>query len=110
MKPRLALRLLLVCGVAYPLFLVACATDVGQRWAYTHKPLPARVVLSTGEALQIMCNRVDGARFVTYYGCVERDYARGVCWVYLEPNPPAWLMEHELMHCKGFSHAEDVGQ
>lgn len=71
----------------------------------THAPLPSIVVSVSGARLQAICAGLDrGARYGVYFGCVDRDYANGVCVIYAEANPPAWLVRNEREHCEGGSH------
>lgn len=85
-------------------FLASCAQPHAPRM--THAPLPPRLVALSIPALQAKCIALDGgARYAMYHGCVERDYGQGVCRVYTEPDPPAWIVAAELEHCAGGSHA-----
>lgn len=37
-------------------------------------------------------------------GCALRDYAMGVCFIFLPEHAPRWLIEHENKHCDGYDH------
>jgi hypothetical protein len=103
-------RVLCVALVAASLavggFLGGCAGIApDEGWRRTHSPLPAKLVPMRGAELQLLCRTSDGARHQVYYGCVIRDYNAGHCEMFMEPDPPAWLLAHEMRHCDGWSHA-----
>lgn len=64
----------------------------------THKPLPPVYREKSQEELRRLCGG-------GYSGCAWSDYSTGLCWIFTEPNPPAWLRAHEEKHCAGFDHA-----
>ena len=81
--------------------LSACAAlnDDAIGWEATpsHKPLsPVFRELSRAD-LYSKCG--------TNIACCHRDYTTGLAWIYTEPNPPQWLVDHELKHAAGYDHA-----
>ena len=36
--------------------------------------------------------------------CMDLSADRRTCTIWLPENPPAWLVEHERMHCQGYLH------
>lgn len=94
---------LILCACA---LVASCATNIeGWKDAPTHTPLAPLFVTVDGASLQAICIGLDRrARYATYFGCVERDYANNVCVVYTEADPPAFIRDHELRHCAGYSH------
>ena len=38
------------------------------------------------------------------WGCATADYGAGTCTIHVERDPPAWVMQHEYAHCRGYDH------
>lgn len=99
--PRRLLAFAVFVAGSLPLLLTqyGCAAN-GQGWRETpdHPPLPAVFVLVDREEPGRQC-KVLGA-----WGCAVRDYAAGVCRIYIEANAAPWQRTHELAHCAGYSH------
>lgn len=111
-KPSTARRILTCCLVLAVLAatglassaLGGCATPLAGNWSAerTHRPLPAEFHAVAAAELSLVCGEAAaGARRL---GCAHRDYARSVCHVYTLPNPSVALIQHEAMHCAGWSH------
>lgn len=107
--PTVRRRLLLaalvaVCAAAVLVAATGCDTLApnasGWEAKPTHAPLPAYFVDSTAVQIAGACRRPTG----TVSGCAVRRYDAGRCYIYVEPNAPAWLATHELAHCAGFDH------
>lgn len=47
---------------------------------------------------------VEAAPGMRLLGCATADYARNVCTIHVERDPPAWVMQHEYAHCRGYDH------
>lgn len=95
-------RIILACLVLVALAAIGCANE---GWRKTHAPIAnVRFIEAPGDIVQTICRNVAGSQYAIYYGCAERDYLHETCWIYTEPDPPAWLVEHERRHCAGESH------
>lgn len=42
--------------------------------------------------------------YIHAWACAVRMPLRGFCYIYTEPDPPRWIIEHEEKHCKGYKH------
>lgn len=99
------LRLLLLALVYLALLaggLLGCASlTAGVDWDShpTATPLPAYFVEVDDPSL--FCGRYAGLKLL---GCAVRDYANGVCTIYIERDSTAWTRTHELAHCAGLNH------
>jgi hypothetical protein len=94
-------RLLLTALVLAALACVGCAADpYGWREKPDHPALPAVFVTVDREALNASCNLL----VANLRACARRDFARGVCFVYITSDAQPWLRTHELAHCAGWSH------
>lgn len=79
-------------------FLQGCANAEGWQIEPTAPSLPAVFVYVDRDEPGRRC-RLPGA-----YGCAVRDFAAGVCRIYIEREAAPWQRTHELAHCAGFSH------
>lgn len=96
MSPATKRRIL----VSIPVILTACAiNNEGWEEKPEARPLPAIFVDSSAEQIQRACPTTPHA-----VGCAVRNYRLGVCYIYVEPDPPKWLAAHEMAHCAGFNH------
>lgn len=51
-----------------------------------------------GERVQQICGAFT-------FGCaMVPENPKDVCHIYVEPNPPEWLIKHEKDHCHGLDH------
>jgi hypothetical protein len=82
------------------LLLTGCAADP-YGW-YAEPSGPALPVIHVPTAQSELADACRNAH-PQLYGCARR--TSGFCFIYTEPDPPAWLMKHELMHCAGYRHA-----
>lgn len=89
------------------LLLTGCATN-SEGW-FEHPVHPGYpytwVVVPNYTALQVTCDTKTG--FVAA-GCAKWNSKYAHCVIYAEDteaNAPKWLREHELKHCRGFTHS-----
>lgn len=82
--------------------MTGCATN-SEGWLEhrTHDELPARFVEVSASELPAICGAYPGKLL---HGCAQRDYLQRTCWIYTAPNPPDWLVAHEVRHCRGWDH------
>ena len=75
------------------------AFEPGTGWEETpsHKPMTPVFREVDGETLARYCGH-------GFAGCCWRDHSTGLAWIYTRPNPPQWLVDHELHHAKGYDH------
>lgn len=80
------------------LLLASCA-PMPDAWEQrpTLKPLPAVVVRVSAAEVTARCGKGT-------MGCANRDYAAGVCTVYVDVQPLPETIPHELLHCAGVEH------
>lgn len=88
--------------LALLLLLTACGDGEGWEKQPSKSALPAVFREIATDKVSKVCGNY---AHMTTHGCVWRDYSTGLCYVYTGPNPPYWLMTHELLHCAGFEHA-----
>jgi hypothetical protein len=98
-RKRRILLSLLVLAAAWGINTVPGCGAMPDAWGEypTKQPLPAVVVRLTAAEVTATC----GPRTM---GCVKRDYANGICLVYLEARPLPETFAHEALHCAGFEH------
>lgn len=92
-------------GLALLLPLAACAgIDYDNPPPADYPRLRVEVVyhLDVGPTCRLLGLTPDpGMRLL---GCATADYANMTCTIHVERDPPAWVMQHEYAHCRGYDH------
>lgn len=56
------------------------------------------------EEMKETCGKYTSGLFSTPLACSEWDFDKGTCVITLVLDSPAWMYEHEHMHCLGYDH------
>jgi hypothetical protein len=99
-----ATHAILLCAAILGATLTGCGSMVvAEDWKDAPTFPALRPVLM--EVAQAKISGVCGGSFeVKIYGCSYRVIADGMCVIFTPPQPPQWLMDHELKHCAGWEH------
>lgn len=88
----------LVLTVAVCLFMTGCAS-FDYQWVKRHEPMQNIRVVQVREVNAVCQHYARTQGGGEMIGCARRDYADGVCIIYLPLDYPQWLLDHERRHC-----------
>ena len=94
--------------IAIAVLMVSCSTigDYVEGWPQLKTTVHESNLLEINQKCWRYLSTVDKLLGGISFGCTIFDLDKKTCDIYVAPNSPEFILNHELAHCKGGDHAD----